>query len=290
MPRGGKPEVIHLPKFEGERKDPVDMVWSKVFLTAVIVGLTVGCLAPPADRAPAAGPAMAVASHCRVPHDLIETRAPLRLTTARLGAAMPLVIVAVGSSSTAGAGASHPGASYPARLQDELERRFPAAPITVVNRGVGGETAGRMIERFDRDVIALKPHLVIWQTGTNSALRDHDPSQFRGEVADGIRALRQTGADVILMAPQFAPRFNDLPNRLAFLRVVNDVSGHSDVVLFPRHAIMKYWIDSGRFDFKTMLSPDGLHLNDLSYDCIAQLLAEQIETIVRSPKMANSTR
>ena len=254
--------------------------WSKAFLVSVIVGLAAGCVPPTADRAWVAGPAIDVATHCRVPDGLMETRVSLPLTTARLGAASPLVVVAVGSSSTAGAGASHPGASYPARLRDELARRFPGTPITVTNRGVGGETAHRMIERFDSDVNALRPHLVIWQTGTNSALRGHDPAQFHREIARGIRILRQTGADVILVAPQFAPRFNDLPNRMAFVRVVDEVAGQADTVLFPRHAIMKYWIDSGRFDFKTMLSPDGLHLNDLSYDCVAQLLAEQIETIV----------
>ena len=266
------------------------MVWHKTLYALAIVGVAAGCAARPADRAPDAESAIDVARHCRVPDGLIDTSVPLPLTAARLGDGMPLVIVAVGSSSTAGAGASHPGASYPSRLRDELKRRFPEAPITVVNRGVGGETASRMIARFDSDVVASKPHLVIWQTGSNSALRDHDPAQFRLDIAEGIRILRQAGADLILMAPQFAPRFNDLPNRMAFLRAVDEAAGQADAVLFPRHAVMKYWIDSGRFDFKTMLSPDGLHLNDLSYDCVAQLLAEQIETIVRSAAVANSTR
>jgi lysophospholipase L1-like esterase len=252
-------------------------------LAPVLAGSVAACVAP------AAVPAIDVASHCRVPDGLIETRPPLPSTMARLGAGRPLTVVAVGSSSTAGAGASHPGASYPERLRDELARRFPDAPITVVNRGVNGETARRMIARFEGDVLALQPHLVIWQTGTNSALRDHDPDQFRREIADGVRTLRRTGADVILMAPQFAPRFNDLPNRMAFVRAVNEVAAEHGAVLFPRHAVMKHWIDSGRFDFRTMLSPDGLHLNDLSYDCVAQLLAEQIEDIVRPPQVARSS-
>ena len=279
-----------MSKIDGARESPVGTARSKAFLTLAILGFAAGWVAPMADQALAAGPAIDVAPHCRVPDELMETRLPLPLTMARLGAGKSLVIVAVGSSSTAGAGASHPGASYPARLRDELARRFPDASITVANRGVGGETAQRMIARFDSDVIALKPHLVIWQTGTNSALRDHDPAQFRREIAFGVRVLRQTGADVILMAPQFAPRFNDLPNRMAFVRAVDEVASKADAVLFPRHAIMRYWFDSSRFDFKTMLSPDGLHLNDLSYDCVAQLLAEQIETIVRPLDVARSTR
>ncbi|MBM3566193.1 MAG: SGNH/GDSL hydrolase family protein, partial [Alphaproteobacteria bacterium] len=98
-------------------------------------------------------PITGVSPHCRVPDGMIDTSQPLPLTTARLAAGQPLVIVAVGSSSTAGAGASHPGASYPARLREELAKRFPGAPITILNRGIGGETSQQMIERFEKDVL-----------------------------------------------------------------------------------------------------------------------------------------
>ena len=242
------------------------------------------------DSLSAASSGQGVSPHCRVPDGMIDTRQPLPLTAARLVSGQPLVIVTVGSSSTAGAGASHPGASYPARLREELAKRFPGVPITVVNRGIGGETSQQMIQRFEKDVLAAEPHLVIWQTGTNSALRKNDPAHFRRDIAEGLRLLRRAGADVILMAPQFAPRFNDMPDRMAFIGAINTAAIEEGVVLFPRHAIMKYWIDSGRFDFRTMLSPDGLHLNDLSYDCIAQLLARQIESIVRPPDTARSPR
>ena len=63
--------------------------------------------------------------------------------------------------------------SYPSRLAVELKALFPRVAITVLNRGVSGETARDMLARFDRDVIAEKPDLVLWQVGTNSVLRDH---------------------------------------------------------------------------------------------------------------------
>lgn len=254
-----------------------------------ILGLTTGWNLYSADGT-RTEPSIDVAPHCGVPVGLLPTHLPLPLTASRLAEGDPLVIVAIGSSSTAGHGASHAAASYPARLRDELALRFPNSPITVFNKGIGGETAGHMIARFERDVIALKPHLVIWQTGTNSALRNHSSDQFRQQVSEGIRILRQSGPDVIFITPQYAPRFNNLPNRMEFVRAVDDAAMQSGVGLFPRHAIMKYWIESDRFDFKAILSSDGLHLNDLSYDCVAQLLAEQIETIVRPIDFALSTR
>ncbi len=75
-------------------------------------------------------------------------------------------IIAVGSSSTAGAFASSPDKSYPSRLAVELKERFPGQPITVINRGVNGEEAPDNLARLDTDVIAEKPDLILWQVGT----------------------------------------------------------------------------------------------------------------------------
>ena len=95
----------------------------------------------------------------------------------------PLKIVALGSSSTYGAGASTSAASYPSRLADELSRRFPGHEITVLNRGVNGDEAADMLARLDTAVIAEKPDLVLWQVGTNSVLRDKAAAAARPAAA-----------------------------------------------------------------------------------------------------------
>jgi acyl-CoA thioesterase I len=76
---------------------------------------------------------------CSGPAELARFTHPLRHTARRLASGGPLVIVAIGSSSTNGAGASSPAASYPSRLAVELKQRFPGHDITVLNRGVNGE-------------------------------------------------------------------------------------------------------------------------------------------------------
>jgi hypothetical protein len=48
-------------------------------------------------------------------------------------------------SSTAGAGASDPTASYPSRLEAELRTRLPDLVVTVINRGVNGDEAAAML-------------------------------------------------------------------------------------------------------------------------------------------------
>ena len=52
-------------------------------------------------------------------------------------------IVAIGSSSTEGVGASSPAANYPSQLRALLETSLPRDEFEVINLGVGGETAKR---------------------------------------------------------------------------------------------------------------------------------------------------
>src|SRR5215472_6387478 len=83
--------------------------------------------------------ASASAHACSAPAALMRLTQPLPRLALRLAKHQPVTIVAIGSSSTSGAGASSPAASYPSRLALELRARFPGDSITVINRGVNGE-------------------------------------------------------------------------------------------------------------------------------------------------------
>ncbi|MGE0746112.1 MAG: SGNH/GDSL hydrolase family protein [Rhodospirillales bacterium] len=229
-----------------------------------------------AAAGPAAGADAAPDPRCAVPDALLRSGHPLPRTTARLAAGQPLRIVAIGSSSTAGAGASRPERTYPARLEAALRARFPAAEISVVNMGTNGERARDMVARFPRDVIAAKADLAIWQLGTNAAMGKANPLAFANTMRDGLDMLRENGIDVLVMSQQYAPRFNQAPQHAQFVALVEEVTRERKVPLFRRYEIMQHWHHGGRFTFATMLSPDGLHLNDASYGCVAALVAAQI--------------
>src|SRR5262249_50917405 len=99
---------------------------------------------------------------CVAPMDFARFDIPLK-RVARISARQPVTIFAIGSSSTFGTGASSPAMSYPSRLAVELRALLPRTSVTVINRGVNGETAREMLARFDRDVLAAHPYLVLWQ-------------------------------------------------------------------------------------------------------------------------------
>ena len=187
-----------------------------------------------------------------------------------------LTIVAIGSSSTEGVGASGPEMSYPSQFVAALRRRLPTQPLSMVNKGISGETEQDMVARFDRDVFAAHPDLVIWQLGTNTVLRDSAIEPMRELVKAALQQLRQANIDVVLMDLQYAPMVLTHPGYDEMEHTLSLIGKEEDVPIFPRFAVMRHWVSADKIDMAMMLASDGLHLNDLGYHCIANLLADGV--------------
>ncbi len=182
-------------------------------------------------------------------------------------------IVALGSSSTAGAGATLPWRAYPGRLEARLREALPGVPITVMNRGAGGEDAAHMLGRLEHDAVAEAPQLVIWQVGANDALRSLDRDSFRGFLRQGLLQLRTAGIDVVLMDNQRAPRIAARPGHRDYDAMLAEAAASiPGVVLFSRGALMDAWAATGTPNDAFLIS-DNLHHNDRGYACIAQALS-----------------
>ncbi len=211
---------------------------------------------------------------CTAPPGYAGIGVPLPRVASALAAGREPVVVALGSSSTEGIGASGRERSYPARLAAEMRARHGLA-LKVMNMGVGGEATSDMLRRFERDVMRYRPDLVIWQVGSNTALRHVEPGPHHQALETGIGRLRSAGIDVVLMSPQYAPRVIEAPRHREIVTDLDRVAARSGIGLFHRFEIMRSWHDSG-IGFDAMLSPDRLHMNDWSYGCVATLLADAI--------------
>src|SRR6266702_2102539 len=121
---------------------------------------------------------------CTAPDEVTRFKVTLPHIARAIRRGKALSIVAIGSSSTQGVGASDQAHTYPALLAEELRHRWPHLTVTVVNRGIGGETAQQMLARFPRDVLPYRPQLVIWQTGTNHALASEDVQGYEKTVRE----------------------------------------------------------------------------------------------------------
>jgi acyl-CoA thioesterase-1 len=115
---------------------------SALLSSTLVVVLLLGVVLPP--PAVATPPAL----RCTAPEAVTHFKVSLPNTARAIRRGEALGIVAIGSSSTQGVGASDQAHTYPALLAEELRRRWPRLAVTVVNKGGGGETADLMLARF----------------------------------------------------------------------------------------------------------------------------------------------
>ena len=202
---------------------------------------------------------------------------------ARLGQGRSLKIVAIGSSSTAGAGASSAANSYPDQLEADLARHFPGRRIDVVNAGANGQEVPEMLARLERDVLSHHPDLVIWQFGSNALLRGRPLAEMEAAARIGIARLKAAGVEVILMDLQHAPRIDRAAERDAILAMMERLSRSTRTALFHRYRLMKAWSAEMGADYGRMVAPDQLHMTDASYGCMADTLAASLQGVVTTP-------
>jgi lysophospholipase L1-like esterase len=233
--------------------------------------------------APAAATNAGPPAACNVTLDQVRLDLPLAHTARVLASGKPLKIVALGSSSTYGAGASTSAASYPSRLADELARRFPGHEITILNRGVNGNEAADMLARLDTAVIAEKPDLVLWQVGTNSVLRDKPLQPHAPLLHEGLARMKATGADVVIIDPQYAPRVISKSTCQGMVSLIATTAKAEHVGVFHRFELMRRWRETEQLPFETFVSTDGLHMNDWSYACLAKALGVAIAEAATRP-------
>ncbi len=189
-------------------------------------------------------------------------------------------IIAIGSSSTLGIGSSEKRYSYPAQLQERLKTLL-GIPVEVDNLGIGGETITSTVSRLKAALDTFKTDLVIWQVGTNDAVRGGDESQFRARLADGLAALRSTKTPFLLIDPQFYPGLKDPVQYESFVRDIHELGRKSGAPVFPRYALMKSWAAESDGLLNDMLSKDQFHMSDRGYGCLAQNLAADIAPLWR---------
>jgi lysophospholipase L1-like esterase len=157
-----------------------------------------------------------------------------------------------------------------------LKERYPSIAVNVVNRGVNGEDAAEMLARFEKNVIAEKPDLVLWQVGTNALLHERSLDEAGALIVQGLNRLKRDGVDVVLIDSQYAPKVLEKPHLGKLRKVMASVAKRANVPTFQRFEVMRHWREKTGMAFNAFLSPDGLHMNDWSYACVAKLLAGSI--------------
>jgi hypothetical protein len=207
---------------------------------------------------------------CEVPAYLLTSESALPKVADAVKSGRPLDILVVGSrSSTIN---TSDGSAYPGRLQAMLTEKLPSVAVNVSLELQVKKTAEEVAGGLVKLVEGKKPTLVIWQTGTVDAMRSIDPDDFRGAVDEGVAALQNAGADVVLINLQYSPRTETMISATPYLDNMRVVAQQHDVPLFDRFAIMRHWNESGDFDLFS--ASHGVELAKRVHDCLGRALSK----------------
>ncbi len=188
-------------------------------------------------------------------------------------------IVAIGSSSTEGVASNDKSMLYPAAMESALKKLAPTLDVHVINKGRGGETIKDMLARFETDVLALNPSLVIWQLGVNDVLRYTGTDGRRQEVQSGLKMLADRNIPVVLLDLQYAPVVLKDPDTGAMQSIIDEETAkgpHGRVYHFRRFALMKALAEERKVPVSEMVNADGLHMSDAMHACVGELLADMV--------------
>jgi lysophospholipase L1-like esterase len=162
-------------------------------------------------------------------------------------------------------------------LEHLLRAAVPALPVRVLATGVGGDDSRQMVARIGRDVLPLRPALVVWQTGTNDVPHGLPLDSLARLIATGVGQMRGAGIEVLLLDAQVAPAFmvgEAAATRFAAVQHTLQVAGTAaGVTTMPRFAWSRAVLASGQLRLIDLVAPDGLHPTDLGHACAARLLA-----------------
>ncbi len=121
------------------------------------------------------------------------------------GIAAPMTVVAFGDSTTA-------KRAEVVVYADQISDRIGPESISILNKGVGGQTTQAAMGRFQTDVRDQRPDVVIIQFGINDSavdVWDEPPkasprvslADYESNIRHFVRESKAAGAEVILMTP-----------------------------------------------------------------------------------------
>jgi lysophospholipase L1-like esterase len=151
---------------------------------------------------------------------------------------------------------------------------FPGKPY--VNRGISGQTTPQMLIRFEPDVVALHPAVVVILAGTNDIAGNTGPSTPE-MIEDNFRAMtaiaRQNGIKVVLASITPAARYPWSPT-IQPVAIIREVNQWLHEFCIAQHLVyLDYYSaladESGAM--KPGLSSDGVHPTVAGYAVMAPL-------------------
>jgi len=187
-------------------------------------------------------------------------------------------IVAFGDSLTSGRGLN-PGESYPAILQDRIDRA--GLSYAVVNAGVSGDTSRRALRRFD-DALEGGVRILILALGANDGLRGVPVAQLRSNLSQMIEKAERRHIAVLLCGMEALPIYG-WDYSVAFHTMYDSLATEYRVTLVP-FILLKIIGDP------SLMQPDRAHPNAAGARAIADQVWPYLEPMLQARTGAPAAR
>lgn len=203
----------------------------------------------------------------------LETMMPLQNTRRKLEAGEPLRLVALGDSLTQGWMVRK---GYVDFLGEMIARRYPKCDITIVNRGIPGDTAEGGLYRLREHVLDADPDLVLVQFGLNDAYTGVSPDRFKNTVKAIIDQIRaDTDAEILLLTSVPIMHASEDLVAEAFYDRIEALAREEGLPVARVHAHWKKKVSAGIF-FASLVQGDGVHPNIEGHRIMAEAVFEEL--------------
>jgi acyl-CoA thioesterase-1 len=188
--------------------------------------------------------------------------------TTSSGGTMPIKMVVLGDSLSAGLGLSA-SAAFPERLQKALKAK--GIDVDMTNAGVSGDTSSGGRDRLDWSV-PDGTAAVILELGANDALRGLDPKVTREALSDILTRLKARKIAVLLCGMVAPPNYgSDYAAR--FNAIYPDLAQSFGVPLYP------FFLEGVAADAE-LNQADGMHPTPQGVDVIVKNILPSVEALV----------
>lgn len=189
----------------------------------------------------------------------------------KLEKGLSLTIIGFGDSLTEGWMVSK---GYLDFLKELIQRKYPKSNVTIVNRGIPGDTANGGCQRVGYDVIDLNPDLVLVQFALNDAVMGYDIHHFKASLVEIVERIKNdTSAEIMLLTSTAIP--SPIMNEMAenFYRAIIAVAERMNIPVAKVHEYWKEKIAEGKA-YKHLVQADQVHPTTEGYRLMAEAVMQ----------------
>ena len=162
-------------------------------------------------------------------------------------------------------------------LREMLTEAYPDSRITMINRGVPGDTAEGGLYRLRDDIIEHNPRCTLVQFALNDAFIGFNPALFKNNVRAIIDTLiNDTDSEVVLVTSVYIHNSKENVMAERFYEKLEELSVEFSL---PIARVHEYWRNRIRegVNHSTLVQYDGIHPTIEGY----KLMAEAVMDVFR---------